>query len=154
MTRPLLVLPAMLLSAFFAFGCENDPAAKAEPSKPMAQAQQVAKPAPAVPAAAAPAGMCGSHEVEEKPGGCGAAAKAAEPSGCGCAAHDTGSADKPVVPVTQAKVGDRTRCPVTNSVFVVKGDSPKAELEGKTYHFCCEGCVNRFKQDPKQYLES
>ena len=65
--------------------------------------------------------------------------------------HDQGKAESPVVPITEAKVGDRTRCPVTNQVFVVNAESPKTQFEGKTYYFCCEGCVNKFKQNPQQF---
>ncbi|MBK9002036.1 MAG: YHS domain-containing protein [Myxococcales bacterium] len=149
-------LVAIMLSACAVLACEND-APKAEPVKPAPVAEQAPAAATPVAAAANPqAGACGSPEEAQKEqgGGCGSMAKAAAPGGCGCAGHDTGSADKPVVPITEAKLGDRTRCPVTNSVFVVKTDSPKTEHAGKTYHFCCEGCVTRFKQDPKQFLES
>lgn len=153
-----LALPALALSAFFVLACENDDAPKPEPAKAApvaAQAPAAAKPV-AAPAPNPHAGACGSPEEAQKEpgGGCGAMAKAEAPSGCGCAGHDTGSADKPVVPITEAKLGDRTRCPVTNSVFVVKTDSPKTEHGGKTYHFCCEGCVTRFKKDPQQFLET
>ena len=159
MARPssLLALPAIAVFACVVLGCENDEAPKPEPAKPAAAAPKA--PAAAAPAASAPvanakAGGCGMGEGHhEQAGGCGQA-KAEAPGGCGCAGHDTGSADKPVVPASQAKLGDRTRCPVTNSVFVVKTDSPKADHLGKTYHFCCEGCVNRFRKDPKQFLET
>lgn len=160
-TSRFLVLSCLLLSAAVVLGCENDetPKPEAVAAKPPTVAKAAAA-APAQPAAGDPAGACGMAGETPKAqagGGCGdhAQVKAAEaPSGCGCGAHDTGSADKPVVPITEAKLGDRTRCPVTNSVFVVKTDSPKAEHDGKTYHFCCEGCVSRFKKDPKQFLES
>ncbi|MFO0568660.1 MAG: YHS domain-containing protein [Polyangiaceae bacterium] len=113
-------------------------------------------------------GVCGMEEPAAKPGACGAGAecagqacngaarveKAPEPVACGCKGHDTGDTERPIVPISEAKLGDRTRCPVTNGVFVVKPDSPKAEVDGKTYFFCCEGCVNRFKRDPKQFLET
>ena len=158
MARPsrLLALPAIIVSAFVLLGCENDAAPKPESA---AKSAPVAQKAP-TPAAAAPnAGACGMTAEEEKEhaGGCGqvkAAQAPAAPPGCGCGSHDTGNAERPVVPITEAKLGDRTRCPVTNSVFVVKTDSPKAEHDGKTYHFCCEGCVTRFVKDPKQFLES
>jgi YHS domain-containing protein len=100
---------------------------------------------------------CGCGSKGEQAGGCqggqgcGTEAKA---GGCGCGFKKAQEADGPVVPITEAKVGDRTRCPVTNSVFVVQDSSPKAEHGGKTYHFCCAGCVNRFKADPQQFLET
>lgn len=159
MARPssLLALSAIAVFACVVLGCENDEAPKPEPAKPAAAAPNgpaAAAPAAPAPVANAKAGGCGMGEGHhEQAGGCGQA-KAEAPGGCGCAGHDTGSADKPVVPASQAKLGDRTRCPVTNSVFVVKTDSPKADHQGKTYHFCCEGCVNRFRKDPKQFLET
>jgi YHS domain-containing protein len=52
----------------------------------------------------------------------------------------------------EAKVGDKTTCPVMKHPFVVTESSPKFEYEGKTYYFCCPGCIERFKADPKKYL--
>ena len=57
-----------------------------------------------------------------------------------------------VKPLGEAKVGDKTRCAVMNHEFVVTEQSPKVEYEGKTYYFCCPGCVEQFKADPKKYL--
>jgi YHS domain-containing protein len=61
-------------------------------------------------------------------------------------------AAKALVPNGEAKVGDRTTCPVSKETFLVAADSPSAEHEGKTYYFCCPGCDGKFKADPKQYL--
>jgi YHS domain-containing protein len=52
----------------------------------------------------------------------------------------------------EAKVGDKTRCPVSGEVFTVSADSPKAEVDGKTYYMCCSGCTEKFKADPKKFL--
>ncbi len=52
----------------------------------------------------------------------------------------------------EAKVGDRTRCPVSGEEFVVTESSPKAEYNGKTYYFCCGGCDTKFKADPQKFL--
>jgi Cu+-exporting ATPase len=51
-----------------------------------------------------------------------------------------------------AKIGDRTHCPVSGEEFVVSGDSPHAEYQGKTYYFCCAHCVQKFEADPSKYL--
>ena len=51
----------------------------------------------------------------------------------------------------EAKVGDRTRCPVSGDEFVVAADSPQMEYGGKTYYFCCPGCINKFKADPQKF---
>lgn len=53
---------------------------------------------------------------------------------------------------TEANVGDRTTCPVSNEVFVVKADSLRSEYKGKTVYFCCPGCKEKFDQDPAKYL--
>ena len=53
----------------------------------------------------------------------------------------------------EAQVGDRTTCPVMGNVFVVTADSPKAEHQGRTYYFCCPGCVAKFQADPSRYLK-
>ncbi len=52
----------------------------------------------------------------------------------------------------EAKIGDRTGCPVGGQEFIVTDTSPKLEYEGKTYFFCCASCVDTFKADPKKYL--
>ncbi len=52
----------------------------------------------------------------------------------------------------EARVGDKTRCPVSGEEFVVTESSPKAEYNGKTYYFCCGGCDTKFKADPQKFL--
>lgn len=90
---------------------------------------------------------------------CGASApkSAAEaPSDTKAAAAMTTTPEAPgggeVKALGEAKVGDKTRCAVMNHEFVVTDQSPKVEYEGKTYYFCCPGCVDKFKADPKKYL--
>lgn len=67
-------------------------------------------------------------------------------------AAPSASAASAVVPIGEAKVGDKTLCPVSKEEFVVTASSPKVEYEGKTYYFCCPGCDAKFKADPKKYL--
>ncbi len=52
----------------------------------------------------------------------------------------------------EAKVGDKSLCPVSKEEFTITASSPKVEHEGKTYYFCCSGCDAKFKKDPKKYL--
>lgn len=52
----------------------------------------------------------------------------------------------------EAQIGDRQACPISGEVFTVTGASPKAEYKGKTYYFCCPGCVEKFKADPEKYV--
>jgi YHS domain-containing protein len=52
----------------------------------------------------------------------------------------------------EAKVGDRTKCPVSGNEFVVKADSPHVEHNGKTYYFCCADCDKEFKANPEKFV--
>ena len=52
-----------------------------------------------------------------------------------------------------AKIGDRTTCPVSGEEFVVDASSPKVERDGKTYFFCCAGCKGKFESNPAKYLK-
>jgi YHS domain-containing protein len=52
----------------------------------------------------------------------------------------------------EAKVGDKTTCLISKEEFTVSDSSPKVEHNGKTYYFCCSGCVAKFKSDPAKYL--
>ncbi len=54
----------------------------------------------------------------------------------------------PLVPNTQARPGDVTRCPLSGKPFRVTETSPRMTYEGKTYVFCCERCLNEFRKDP------
>lgn len=85
---------------------------------------------------------------------------------CGGAASSTAPPAAPSAPAAEAasptssdlkapgnaKVGDRTRCPVSGEEFVVTNDSPHAEYQGKTYYFCCPHCPQKFQADPAKYL--
>ena len=74
--------------------------------------------------------------------------------GCGAAAQQQGAVSIPTgakMPGT-AQVGDKTVCPVSGEEFTVAADSPKAELDGKTYYFCCPGCVKKFQAEPQKFL--
>jgi YHS domain-containing protein len=55
-------------------------------------------------------------------------------------------------PIGEAKIGDKTNCPVSGEEFVVAESSPKVEHDGKTYYFCCPGCAKKFQADPQKYL--
>lgn len=53
----------------------------------------------------------------------------------------------------EAKVGDKTWCPVSGEDFTVDASSPHVEHEGKTYYLCCPGCASRFQKDPTSYVD-
>ena len=46
------------------------------------------------------------------------------------------------------KVGDITRCPVSDEVFKVTETTPTAEHDGKTYYVCCGGCTSMGLETP------
>lgn len=57
-----------------------------------------------------------------------------------------------IKPMGEAKVGDRTLCPISHEEFTVTESSPKTEYKGKTYYFCCPGCDETFKKNPEAHL--
>ena len=59
---------------------------------------------------------------------------------------------QPLVAAGVAKIGDRTKCPVSGEEFVVTADSPHAEYNGKTYYFCCPHCPEQFTANPQKYV--
>ncbi|HEX8112735.1 MAG TPA: YHS domain-containing protein [Kofleriaceae bacterium] len=63
----------------------------------------------------------------------------------------TAASSAPLVAPGEAKVGDRTKCPVSGHEFVVKADSPHAEYNGKTYYFCCPDCPKAFEANPEKF---
>src|SRR5215831_19353273 len=62
------------------------------------------------------------------------------------------SSSAPLVAPGEAKVGDRTKCPVSGHEFVVTADSPHAEYNGKTYYFCCPDCPKAFAANPEKFV--
>ncbi len=84
---------------------------------------------------------------------CGGGIPAASPAGAtSTEPSHAGAASSDVKKPGEAKVGDKMNCPVSGEEFVVAADSPSAEVDGKTYYFCCPPCVAKFKADPKKYL--
>jgi Cu+-exporting ATPase len=53
-----------------------------------------------------------------------------------------------------AKVGDKSRCPVSGEEFTITASSPHADYQGKTYYFCCPGCDKRFQENPGKYTSA
>lgn len=54
----------------------------------------------------------------------------------------------------EAKVGDKTRCPVSGEIMTVKESSPKFEYKGKTYYMCCDHCMKKLQAEPDKYLNA
>lgn len=55
-------------------------------------------------------------------------------------------------PATTRDVGDWATDPVCGMSVETDGSRPTAEHAGVTFHFCCEGCRDRFVDDPEPYL--
>jgi len=48
---------------------------------------------------------------------------------------------------------EQVTCPVTGET-IAKGDAAGSmEYKGKTYYFCCAGCIAKFKADPEKYIK-
>src|SRR5262249_44882004 len=76
----------------------------------------------------------------------------AAPTPSAPSAASTAAPSSPLVPPGEAKVGDRTKCPVSGHEFVVTADSPHAEYNGKTYYFCCAECPKAFEANPEKFV--
>lgn len=69
-----------------------------------------------------------------------------------CGVSDYEEAD--ITPIAEARVGDITMCPVSGAVYEVKENSPVLEHNGITYHACCGGCAEKFKEDPERFHQN
>lgn len=71
-------------------------------------------------------------------------------------AHGNTAASAPAAAVKapgEAVIGDTTTCTVHREhQIVVTAATPKAEYQGKTYHFCCPVCANKFGERPQDYV--
>lgn len=155
--------------------CEQDPTPTREPGPAApatpAAASPVAQNAPPGVCADEPgkphcgcgsmcSGKCGDSCANgaQAAAGCDDPAKpppAVQAGGCGCGSKGAAQAPAPSGPIIEngrAQIGDRTMCPVMSSPFVIKPDSPKTDYQGKTYYFCCEGCVDQFKKKPESFI--
>lgn len=77
-------------------------------------------------------------------------------SGCGCASQPKIAEQKGCCSGTDSKVGLETQT-VTDPVcgMQVKTDSKwHSQFESQDYYFCSERCLNKFTQQPEQYLQS
>lgn len=44
--------------------------------------------------------------------------------------------------------------PVCGMNIDPKKSSHKTEFQNKQYNFCCQGCLDKFKKNPKQFIKS
>lgn len=87
---------------------------------------------------------------------CGGGASSSEPATetQTASAETSGAEQAALVPIGETQIGDRSTCPVSGEEFVVAEHSPTVEHEGRTYHFCCPGCAQRFEADPARFLQA
>jgi hypothetical protein len=108
--------------------------------------------------AAAPAGVCADEPVKAAANSCddGCQGQACGNSACenSCCNAGAAAAGESLVPAAHAKVGDRTRCPVSGGVFVVRPDTVRVDYDGQSYPVCCPGCAARLRANPEKYLDS
>jgi YHS domain-containing protein len=55
--------------------------------------------------------------------------------------------------VTAVNVGNKI-CPVSGEKIGDMGNPAHYEYKGKVYNFCCQGCVETFKENPEKYVNS
>jgi YHS domain-containing protein len=48
-------------------------------------------------------------------------------------------------------VGTWATCPVSGETFQIGADTKFAEHNGRTYAFCCPGCISDFSENPAKY---
>lgn len=46
--------------------------------------------------------------------------------------------------ITKEELGKEATCPVTKESFKITKKTPAIDFQGKTYYFCCPGCINKF----------
>jgi Cu+-exporting ATPase len=58
-----------------------------------------------------------------------------------------------VMAAVDKKTSDESlRCPVSGKEITRSDATPKYEYEGRTYYFCCEGCKEKFVENPAKYI--
>jgi YHS domain-containing protein len=54
---------------------------------------------------------------------------------------------------SQNEIGTPATCPVTKASFKVSKETPVIDYKGKSYFFCCDGCIGDFKKDPEKFAK-
>ncbi|HAM52115.1 MAG TPA: hypothetical protein DCP92_16030 [Nitrospiraceae bacterium] len=54
---------------------------------------------------------------------------------------------------TQSEIGKTATCPVMHSTFKVAKGTKAIDYKGKSYYFCCSGCIDDFKKNPDKYAK-
>jgi YHS domain-containing protein len=70
-------------------------------------------------------------------------------SGCKKAEPEDSSGTVPKVETVTAGAGEQTMCPVMSAPI---NKELFVEYKGKKVYFCCEGCKEKFLEEPEKYL--
>ena len=54
---------------------------------------------------------------------------------------------------SQNEIGTPATCPVTKEGFKVSKETPVIDYKGKSYFFCCAGCIGDFEKDPEKFAK-
>lgn len=138
----------------------TDRAARLLDADPEAVAGAVTNPAGVDIAAHSPAEIATSilAEVVDARSNAGVIGARAGGSGCSSTAESSSAAGEVAADIetVDAFDTDDTDDLVTDPVCgmdVEPGDAPTVEHDGTTYHFCCAGCADSFRNDPESYVE-
>ena len=52
-----------------------------------------------------------------------------------------------------SELGKSVTCPVSKEGFEVSKNTPVIDYKGKSYFFCCDGCIGDFKKDPEKFAK-
>jgi YHS domain-containing protein len=52
-----------------------------------------------------------------------------------------------------SEYGKKEKCPVSGEEFKVSADTKAVKYKGKTYYFCCGGCLPQFKKHPAKFAK-
>ena len=78
-----------------------------------------------------------------------------QPMGCCDGRPATNTDPAPTTPPAAPSAtlaADEATCPVRGEIHK-KADMIAYDYQGKTYYFCCQDCVDKFKADPQKYLK-
>jgi len=53
----------------------------------------------------------------------------------------------------QIEIGKTATCPVMNSKFSVTKSTPVIDYKGTSYYFCCDSCIDDFKNNPDKFAK-
>jgi peptide-methionine (R)-S-oxide reductase len=104
--------------------------------------------------AAAGAGCCGAQPATKEQTSCVSGAGTVMQQGAGAICGQEDALMTQTYDSAEARMGEKTVCPVNGTLLTVNEDTGFAEIEGKRYYVCCEDCAGKLKDDPDRYLKA